>query len=109
MNGLHTYLSWRGLKIPLGVTRGGYHILLAKLIRIALGIRGHIPVNPPTIFHYHYFDLTRKKVNDLRSREFSWKIEIDTEPSLRTQQNIVYATSVDNDAEAFEITKRYWI
>lgn len=107
LNGLHNYLSWNGMKIPLGLTRGGFHVILARIMRFLMPMKAQIESFPPRIFHYHYYDLSRKKTNDLRAVEFTWPIEVTTPGQLK-EQKIVYVANVVNDEEADNMTRRYW-
>ena len=108
-NGLHNFLCWKGVKIPLGVNKGKIYVFLSNIVRTLLGVKANILEAPPRIFHYHYFDLSKKKVNDLRSAEFNWSISIDAPPSLRKKESKVYVTTIGNDIEAIEMTSNYWI
>jgi glycosyltransferase involved in cell wall biosynthesis len=106
-NGLHNFLSWYGIKIPLGVTRGGAHRLFARAIRPLLGINTLIQTDGPRIFHYHYYDLSRKKVNDLRSAEFEWPVRF--QESRGTERGVVYVHEATEDDEAQRMTRQYWL
>lgn len=108
-NGLHNYLSWKGLRIPLGMARGGHHVLLARVIRSLMPLRARVDSSPPRIFHYHYYDLSRKKVNDLRAAEFGWPIKMEPSSSSLKEEQVVYVANPVGDDEADEITRRYWI
>jgi glycosyltransferase involved in cell wall biosynthesis len=108
-NGLHNYLTYRGIKIPLGATRNQLVRVIARTVRILLRIRAIESKDPPKIFHYHYFDLSREKVNDLRSAEFEWHVIVDSSPDLPKQPGAIYVTSLKKYQEAEEITEKYWI
>jgi glycosyltransferase involved in cell wall biosynthesis len=107
-NGLHTYLSRRGIKVPLGRVHGRIATILSSVTRWVLGIRVGGLSNPSQIYHYHYYDLTTKKRNDLRATEFLWPIESNVPETERISNNVVYTKDIIQGTEADLITKKYY-
>lgn len=78
-NGLHNYLTYKGKRIIGGFNRSKMARLLIKLynywLKCAYDI--HLKTDYSTcIFHFHYMDLSIRKENDLRRREFGYRIEL---------------------------------
>jgi glycosyltransferase involved in cell wall biosynthesis len=107
-NGLHTYLKYRGIKIPHGANRGKFFKFIATFFRLIIGVRLQKEKCSIRIFHYHYYDVNVKKVNDLRKDEFEWPIEIDCPVENRTYFNKVYASSEGQDPVAIDIRSQYY-
>jgi hypothetical protein len=107
-NGLHNSLSYQGIKIPLGYSRGKFHALLAKSIRVILNVKVLDYSSPARIYHYHYFSLEQKKINDLRSAEFNWPLKIIEGDESRETEGVVYISNSSSGDEAAYITSRYY-
>lgn len=78
-NGLHNFISYRGKRVVDGSGKKGLMALLVKgyklYLRYFYGIQVYT-VNSIHIFHFHYFDLSTPKENDLRRKEFDYRIEL---------------------------------
>lgn len=107
-NKLHNSLTWRGIKVPLGYSRGRLWTNVGRVIRAALRLKTGGLERPPRLFHYHYYDLTRRKANDLRAAEFAWPMEEVSEHGRRDKHGVVYVTSPTHDPEAELVTARYY-
>lgn len=72
--GLHNFLTFRGVPVKLARTRGRWVRGALSLLYAGIKLRIGPPNVSRRIYHYHYYDLSRPKPNDLRAAEFSWPI-----------------------------------
>ena len=79
VNGLHNFLTYNGKRIVGGFNKSGVISLMVKAYTCWLKLRYGISLavdSSTCIFHFHYFDLSAKKENDLRRKEFGYDVEM---------------------------------
>lgn len=108
-NGLHNFLTFRGIPVKLARTRG--HGIRAALAVLYAGMR--LRIAPPTslcrLYHYHYHDLSKPKPNDLRAAEFDWPIRSANElaQGKAVERKAVYCAEPEAYAETSMIYESY--
>jgi glycosyltransferase involved in cell wall biosynthesis len=108
-NGLHNYLGYLGMKIPMPKNKTPILNLLSKIILIMMPIKVQILENEGRIYHYHYYYLNRRKTNDLRSLEIDWNIQEVNKSQAKRNNLVVYVSRhIAESTEARYITEQFW-
>lgn len=109
-NGLHNYLAYMNIKIPVGLNKSIFFLSVARVWLFLIPIKVTVLINEITICHYHYYYLNRKKINDLRSNEFNWMIRENKGQLTGEYDEVVYVSSeITEKIDVKSITKKYWL